>query len=456
MIKGLSRRNFLRGTAFGAPIVLGLPLFDHLLNDSGTAFADGHELPRRFGIFFWGNGRGTEAHRWTPAQTGANWTVSEELAPLQAYKQSINVISGMRVALSDSPQGHHKGSAGILSGLEFIAQEPGSSGPYRSTFSGPSIDQVIAAQIGATTPFKSMEIGISERLIRGEGTTIQFLSHNGPDNTNPPEYDPAALYDRIFQVPSVPVGDPGLAAAAAAMKASVLDNVTSELSALHKKVGTRDRARLEQHLTNIREIEQRLSGTVGSTITCETPTNPGQVPDHPDGEPLVARMKAMSDLIALALACDVSRVFTVHFSGSAANPVFHEVDVFEGNHVLSHEGDAAQDEMVRSTIFAMEQFNVLVGALDSVSEGDHSLLHQSAVMASSDTSDGALHSVNDYPLLVAGAGGGFLKSPGVHYASDGENTSKVLLSLVRAMNIPATEFGGGGGYVTESCTAIEA
>jgi hypothetical protein len=244
--------------------------------------------------------------------------------------------------------------------------------------------------------------------------------------------------------------------AATEMKRSVLDNVTGQLNALRQRVGTSDKARLDQHLTNIREIEQRLSSTIGGGVECTTPQNPGEVPDHPDGEPLVARMQAMSDLVALALACDVTRVFTFHFSGSAANPVFHQVDVFEGNHVLSHEGDAAQDEMVRSTIFTMEQFGVLLGALDAVSEGDRTLLQQSAILASSDTSDGALHSVNNYPLLVAGGGGGYFKAPGVHYASDRENTSKVLLSLVRSMNIDASEFGDGGGRVTESCTEIEA
>src|SRR5690606_3955644 len=149
------------------------PLFDHLLNDNGDAFANGDELPRRFGIFFWGNGRGVVADRWNPSETGAGFALSPQLEPLAPYREQINVVSGMRVLLSNSPQGHHKGSVGILSGRDFIAQEPG-NGPYRSTFSGPSLDQLIAAELGEVTPFRSLEIGISERLIRGEGTTLQF------------------------------------------------------------------------------------------------------------------------------------------------------------------------------------------------------------------------------------------------------------------------------------------
>jgi hypothetical protein len=104
----------------------------------------------------------------------------------------------------------------------------------------------------------------------------------------------------------------------------------------------------------------------------------------------------------------------------------------------------------------MEQFARLLGALDGVVEGDTTLLGQTAILASSDTSDGLLHSVNDYPILIAGGGGGFLKNPGVHYASDRENTSTVLLTLVRSMGMAATEFGADDGRVTESCTAIEA
>src|SRR5690606_16857187 len=121
-----------------------------------------------------------------------------QLAPLAAYKPYLNVVSGMRVRLSNSPQGHHRGTVGIMTGADFVAQEAGSA-PYRSTFAGPSIDQTIAKAIGAQTLFGSLELGISTRVIKGEGTTLQFLSHNGPDSGNPAEYDPVALFDRVFK-----------------------------------------------------------------------------------------------------------------------------------------------------------------------------------------------------------------------------------------------------------------
>jgi hypothetical protein len=448
-------RSFLRGVACGIPVAIGLPILEHVLNSNGDAFADGEALPKRFGIFFWGNGRGVQAERWNPAQTGASWALGPQLEPLAAYKNHLNVVSGTRVRLSNSPQGHHKGTVGILSGRDFVTQ-PAGNAPFRSTHAGPSIDQVIADAIGADAPFRSIEIGISERVIRGEGTTLQFLSHNGPDSPNPPEYDPVRLFDRLF-AGAAPDEGPGLLATATEMRQSVLDSIVQDLDALKLRVGTRDRLRLDQHTENIRAVERRLATTVIDTrAQCSQPERPNGIPSNPDGEPLVERMAAMSELIALALACDKTRVFSILFSGSAANPIFHQIGLRSGHHILSHEGAATQDEIDRSTIFTMEQLAVLLGALDSFTEADGTLLRQSAILASSDTSDGALHSVDDYPIVIAGAAGGFLKSPGVHARGDRDNTTKVLLTLARSMGIEASEYGGGEGRVTESYTAIEA
>jgi hypothetical protein len=108
-------------------------------------------------------------------------------------------------------------------------------------------------------------------------------------------------------------------------------------------VGSGDKVRLDQHLSNIRSIEQRLTSTV--VLNCAAP----QRPTETEGT-MIDRMQAMSDLIALALACDLTRVFSIMFSGSAAGPVFEEIGLTEGHHQLSHEGDAAQAEIDSATI----------------------------------------------------------------------------------------------------------
>jgi hypothetical protein len=229
------------------------------------------------------------------------------------------------------------------------------------------------------------------------------------------------------------------------------------LGALETRVGARDKARLQQHAENIRAIEKRL-GMPGTNLSaaCMNPTRPGALGTNPKGEPLEERTLAMSQVLSLALACDLTRVFSIQFSGSASNPVFHPIGISGGNHDITHQGAAGQEQVDASTIWTMKQLGVFLGALESAVEGDSNLLKQSAIMATSDTSDGAAHSVDDYPILIAGSAGGFFKNPGVHYRSSGENSSMALLSLVRSMGLTVTEYGAGAGRVTEGITAIQA
>jgi hypothetical protein len=241
------------------------------------------------------------------------------------------------------------------------------------------------------------------------------------------------------------------------MKASVLDSVLADLNGLSGRVGARDKARLEQHAENVRAIEKRLTGA-GPTLSaqCMMPTKPGALATNPDGEPFEERVLAMSGVLSLALACDLTRVFSIQFTGSASNPVFHPIGITGGNHDITHQGAAGQDQIDKSTIWTMKQFGVFLGAFMAATEGDSNLLKQSAIMATSDTSDGAAHSIDDYPILIAGSAGSYFKNPGVHFRGNSDNATMVLLSLVRSMGIQATEFGADAGHVTESLKGIEA
>ena len=185
----IPRRTVLRGLVGGVAVGIGLPPLEAMFNGNGTAYAQGTPIPKRLGVFFWGNG--VKLDRWTPANTGTTWTPSLELAPLMPVKDYVNVVSGMNIKTGNE-RGHHAGTVGILSGAPMIS-EPHPNSAYASTFSAPSIDQVAANVIGKTTRFKSLEVGISKRVDNVEGTTLQYLSHSGPDSPNPPEYDPAAL-----------------------------------------------------------------------------------------------------------------------------------------------------------------------------------------------------------------------------------------------------------------------
>jgi hypothetical protein len=363
----------------------------------------------------------------------------------------------MNARLANSPQGHHKGSAAILSGYDFITQ-PANNAPYRSTFSRPSIDQVIAAEIGTSTAFKSLEIGTSRRVINGEGTTIQYISHNGPDSGNPPELDPRKLFDRLFAMPvPTPTTAPGVGDALRVLRRSVLDSVIADLGSLGRRVGTADKARLQQHTESIRAIERRLQTDLAApTVQCENPTAPEPIPTDNSREPLAERMAAMGDLLAIALSCDLSRVFSIQWSGSAGGPVFWQVGATRGHHDLSHDGDSSQDIMEAITVFTMEQFAGLLRRFRDTPDGAGNLLDSMVILASSDHGDGAAHDVEDYPVLLAGRAGGALVHPGVHVRDEREHTNTVLLTILRAMGLQTASIGEGNYERTMGVSALEA
>jgi len=455
----LNRRTVLRGALGGVGISVGLPPLEAMFNANGDAYAQSNTaIPKRLGLFFWGNG--VKLDRWVPSTTGAGWTPSPSLQPFATagVKDYVNVVSGMNIK-SGNERGHHSGLTGIMSGAALVA-EPHPNSNYVSTFSQPSIDQVAAGVIGTTTRFKSLEVGVSKKVVDGEGTTLHYLSHNGPDSFNPPEYNPVNVFNRLFGTDFVPpMGGTPVVDVSKTLRKSVLDAVLADMNTLKGRVGATDKVRLDSHMNNIRSLENRLVPATptlppGSTA-CVRPAQPAK-PSTSGGEPIKATNKAMSDLIAMALACDQTRVFSVMFTGSVGYTVFSDIGITTGHHDLTHDEAGDQPQVQASTVYTMEQFAVLLAALKAIPEGAGNLLDSCAILASSDTADGRDHSITNYPILVAGSAGGKLKFPSVHYKSNGENTTMVLLSILRSVGLSLTEFGTGGGRVTASCTAIEA
>jgi Protein of unknown function (DUF1552) len=457
----ISRRTVLRGLAGGVGIGVALPPLEAMFNGNGTAYADGTAIPKRLGIFFWGNG--VKPDRWTPINTGAGWTSSPALMPLETagVKDYVNVVSGTLITSGDE-RGHHSGTVGILSGAPLVAQ-PANGAPYRSTFSKPTIDQVAAGIIGTSSRYKSLEIGISTRVNGNEGTTLHYLSHSGPDSPNPPEYDPAKLFDRLFGMGFTPPGATGTPVVDATLgyRKSVLDVVLGDLGNLRARASAADRARLDKHADGIRSIENRLVASTAPVVTdasCKLPLNPGSFPDMAGKEQIQPKMQAMSDLLAIALACNQTRVFSMMFSGSTASTVYWQVGLTEAHHQLTHDEPGIQPQVQASTVFTMQMFAILLNSLKAVPEGAGNVLDNCAILASTDTSDGRYHNVRDYPILLAGKGGGYFRYPGIHYRSPtgNESTSTSLLSVLRAAGTNLTQVGAAGGLTTTSCTGIEA
>jgi Protein of unknown function (DUF1552) len=447
----IGRRSLLRGMLYGSAVGVALPALELMLNNHGTALADGSALPKRFGVFFWGNG--VRLKRWTPGSTGAGYALSDELAPLANVKDYVSVVSGFNIKTGNQ-RGHHAGCVGILSGAPMISQEPGGA-PYASTFSAPSIDQVVAAGIAEKLRFRSLEVGVAKNVTTGEGTTLRYLSHNGPDNANPPEYSPTALYTRLFGSGSgfrapdqaKPI-DPRLA-----LRRSVLDAVRDDATRLKQRLGANDQRRLDQHLESIRALENQIRAIEDAPpppSACAQPSAPASATGDK-----TAINDAMAGLLAMALACDQTRVFSLLFSGSVGSTSYPELGL-ANHHTISHDEPGDQPNVHAITVFIMQRFAKLLETLHGITEGDHNLLDSCAILASTDSAEGQPHSINDYPILIAGRAGGALKHPGVHVRGNGTNTSDVLLTLLQAMDLPVTEFGKSGGRTTNTVAALRA
>jgi Protein of unknown function (DUF1552) len=434
-----SRRSLLRGSLRGLAVALALPPLECFFNGSGTAYACGGAIPRRFGLFFWGNGNLPDY--WTPAETGAEWTLSEELAPLAALQSQITLITGMAVKFPNVYP-HGSGLSGLLTGIDMV--EVGSD----TTVGGPSIDQLIAEQIGGETIYASLQTA---------ATGASGQSYNGPSSRNPAETDPYLFFERIFGPTFRAPGEEGIVDPSLGLRRSVLDAVMGDISALQSRVGAADKVRLEQHFDGVRELEQRLARLEEDPPdleSCARPADPTADFSDIDGRPQISlRNRAMVDMLAMALACDQTRVFGHYLTDPVSDALFPGASA--GHHSLTHNELGDQPEVNAITVAIMEEFAYLVQAFAAIPEADGSLLDNCAVLATSEVSHGQTHAIDEIPLIIAGGACGSLRMGYHHRSYAQDNASKVMLTLIRAMDISADSFGEAEGYADEGISEIE-
>lgn len=434
-----SRRRVLRGLAGGAVIGVGLPWLETLVDPRLIARASSDGLfPKRFGMYFWGNGNRPD--RWTPIGEGPGYTLSDELAPLAGHEDILTVLTGLSVKV-DNLIPHWSGAAGVISGRSALG-----SGNDDWTVQVATIDQVIADAIGNDTIYRSLEIGV--------GST-ESMSYNGPYSNNPAENDPLAFFDRIFGSGFAAGG--GEPSPTLGWRRSVLDAVMADIEELSPTLGKSDQERLDQHLTSVRELElrlQRLQEDPPDLAACTTPATPDA--DYPDIEgrpPLAEIAGVMAELTAMALACDQTRVFTFLFTPPFNNILFQGAS--DGHHNLTHNEGGDQPEVHDITVQCITEFATLVTALRNIPEGDETLLDHCCVLASSETSEGQTHALDDIPLMYAGSACGSLVT-GEHIRSfTSENANKAMLSIQRAMGVQAVEWGDGDSYTADGYPSIE-
>jgi hypothetical protein len=429
--KPISRRALLRGAG---GVAVALPFLECMLPRQARA-ATAATAPRRMLNFFTENG--VVESNWYPSGTEKAWTMPVSLAPLMPFQSNLIVFQGLdhTAAGSNGGGGHQRGKT-----ASFTAQ-----GNNNGRAAGISIDQAVANVIGTTTRFKSIEASVYVKGVLRDGV---FFS--GPGQLVVPEDDPAKLFARLFSdpLPSQMNADPAMAAAFAKLRArrkSILDHTLDEYKRVSDTVGGGDKMRLDSHVTALRSLEQSLglmdgNISVDASMSCKKPAAPA-------ANDFVATGKAQMDLLAMALACDLTRVASLQWRSDMTS--FTWVGVNNEHHGLSHsQGNPGTDaQLTKIVTWNTQQFAYLLGLLKSYQDvGGRSLLDNTLVYWPNELATGK-HRLTSVPIVMATgdfttAGGQkiemgrYLKYPG------GTMDSGLLTRLGMAFGLPITNFGG--------------
>lgn len=426
----LLRRTLLRGVCSGAAVTMAVPLLDCFLNESGTAFASGAPLPVRFGTWFWGLGVNEE--RWKPTIVGPDYDLGTELKPIEPYKDRISILSDFDVPLdgkSNIP--HRSGGTGIRTG---VATKGG--GLPATTF-----DVLISDQIGTKTRFRQLDISATH------GSNYS-LSGRGAGSLNPTESSPMNLYTRVF---GPDFADPNSADftpdPAVMVRKSALSIVGDQRKTLEQRVGARDRERLDQYFTALRQTENQLAIQLEKPAPLEACLIPGnaaeEAPPNNDIELVVKNHEVMSNLLAMALACNQTRVFNLSYGGSGFTRSGSTISFHQLTHEEAIDPDLGyQPDVTWFIQRAMENFGSFVNTLGTFKEGDGTLLDNCLVLAHSEVNYAKIHSISGIPMMLAGRAGGKIKT-GIHIPGKGTPASRVGLTMQLLMGVPVDAWGTG-------------
>lgn len=426
----VNRRRFLRGALAGAAVTVGVPLLDVFLNDNGTALASGAPLPRRFGTWFWGCGMNPP--RWDPKTTGPDWELTPELEPVAPIRDHLNILSGFSVILAgETNQVHRTGAMGSLTG----------AAPAKPTeVPAPTLDILISDQIGNATRFRSLEMAAT-------ANPKHTYSRRSESVVNPSEPSALGLYTRVF---GEGFRDPNAAEFTpdprVLLRQSALSVVSDDRKRLEASLGQADKVRLDEYFTALRQLERQLEIQLQKPPpleACSAPEAPHALEESLNVDVVDKNHDLMANVLALALACDQTRVFNMVYSNGASS--LHMKGSKDSHHTLTHEEprDLELGYQPKATVFvqrSMAAWTRFVQRLANVPEGDGTLLDNCLVMAHSETSDANSHSVTGLPFMIAGRAGGKVK-PGTHVSGIGETCARVGLTMQQAMGLNVGRWG---------------
>jgi len=401
--KHLSRRTVLKG----AGVTIALPLLDAMI-PAGTALAQTAAAPKlRAGFFYlphgaimWNTVFGAEMDHWTPSGAGADFKLSPILAPLESYKRYVTSFGNIE---NRAPQGsvHTLVPATWLSGVRPDQKATGA-------LMAPTIDQMIAAQIGQDSVLPSLEVS-SETTIQsaacGAGACYYSSTLAFRDTTTPlpMEFNPRKVFVQLFGA-----GDtPEERATISRRRASVLDMINERTHELQGTLGPQDRAILDAYLESVRETERRIAKASERDLTGI------DLPDAPIGEltDFDEQVKLMFDLIALAYQANVTRVASYFMVGEGTNRTYNHIGVPDAFHPLSHHANNKEriEKLVKIQTYHVQRFAEFVDKLAKIPDGENSLLDNSMLMYGSNMSNSDRHNNYPLPLMLVGGGAGNLR-----------------------------------------------
>ena len=437
-MKHVSRRTLLRGV--GA--TLGLPWLEVMAAPSSGSLPT---PPVRLAALYMPNGVNVDA--WTPKEAGRDFQLTPTLEPLAPFRGHLNVFSNFWNANSKGGDGHYVKEAAILT-CATIKKTPGAD-----IANGISLDQQAALKVSMQTPLPSLELGVTPVAIGVDavvGYTRVYGSHIAWANATTPlarEINPKSVYERLFGAAN------GQQASAAKLDTLLLDRVLGDAKRLRGEVGVADRLRLDEYLSVMRSLEERVQRANAGGAKAWKPRvalDPKGAPtEHPKDH--AEHVRLMLDMMAVAFQSDTTRVSTFMFGNAVSNVSFRFLEgVSAGHHDVSHH-QKDPDKLRQYQLISrwhVEQYAYLLKRLSEMKEGEGSVLDNSMILFASALSDGNKHDPHKLPIVVAGKAGGRLNT-GQHWVM-GEDAplANLYVSMLDAFGAPVERFADSTGPVT--------
>jgi hypothetical protein len=450
--KTIGRRTFLRG----AGAAVALPLLDAMLPAFATSGGAGqrtrlvcieevHGLP---GCNKWGE----EHFLFAPATTGRDYELVADntLQPIEEWRDHFTIISNTDVRMAEPFAPSEVGADHFRSSAVFLTQSHPKQTQASDIYCGTSLDQMHAQRFGQDSLLPSMQLCI-ESTDKGGGCGYNYscaytdsISWASPTQPLPMIRNPRTAFDMLF-------GAGGTAKERAMrrkMHSSILDWVTSEVSAMKADLGAADRHRVDRYLDSVREIERRIQLVEAGNTNEQERELPGAPAGVPDS--FSEHMRLMFDLQVLAFETDMTRVVSFKTGRDASNRTLPESGSDRGFHPASHHGDDEKGilEFNRICQYRVGQMDYFLRRLQETADGDANLLDRSLIIWGSPMGDANLHNHRRCPLIVFGGGDGHHRGGAHVRAADGTPMANAMLTLLNRLGHDLRSFGDSTGELS--------